>query len=199
MRRTLPTPPWKTLLLTSVIAFSVAGCTTEPPVVEDPVTAEPAPPLTSEAAPAVDGLPIDTLPEVPGGRGAWEACPYVDTEWVAETNGQRVTGLGVDERFTTPACVFWSYPEEPQLTILVREMASVDEAIDVVDWAAPVDSTEPAEEPLGWSGGRRGGSAESGALYAVQKDSVAVVVFTNQDQSLKAQLVAEEVIGNLGL
>ncbi|GAB3595015.1 hypothetical protein CFAEC_12955 [Corynebacterium faecale] len=204
MRRTLPTPPWKTLLLTSVIALSVAGCTTEPPVAEqpiaeDPATAEPAPPLTSEVAPVVDGLPADALPEVPGGRGAWEACPYLDTEWVAETNGQRVTGLGVDERFSTPACVFWSYPEEPQLTVLVREMASVDEAIAVVDWAAPIDSTEPAEEPLDWSGGRRGGSAESGALYAVQKDSVAVVVFTNQDQSLKAQLVAEEVIGNLGL
>lgn len=199
MRRTLPIRSWKTLLLTSVIALSVAGCTPEQPAEDQPTTAQPAPAFTSEAAPDVDGLPIDAMPEVPGGRAAWEDCPYLDTAWVAETNGQRVTGLGVDKRFTTPACVFWSFPEEPQLTVMVREMGSIDEAIAVVDWAAPIDTTEPAEEPLGWSGGRRGGSNGPGALYAVQKDSTAVVVFTNQDQSLKAQLVAEEVIGNLGL
>lgn len=153
----------------------------------------------TEAAPADSGLPHDALPEIPGGRESWEDCPYLDTAWVEETNGQRVLGVGTDPRFNTPACVYWSYPDAPQLTVLVRDMPDEAAAIAVVDWAAPIDSTEPAEEPLDWSGGRRGGSAESGALYAVQKDSVAVVVFTNQDQSLKAQLVAEEVIGNLGL
>src|SRR5699024_7959364 len=146
--------------------------------------------------PAVDKLPVDAAPQVPGGRTSWQECPYLDTQWVADTNGQRVTGVGVDERVPTPACVYWSFPEEPQVTVIVREMDTIDEAIAVVDWAAPVDTTELAEEPAGWSGGRRGGD---GALYAVQKDTVAVVVFTNQDQSLKAQLVAETVIGNLGL
>ncbi|BAV24567.1 hypothetical protein CGBL_0128770 [Corynebacterium glutamicum] len=78
-------------------------------------------------------------------------------------------------------------------------MATTDDAIAVVDWAAPIDSTEPAEEPAGWSGGRRGGNDTSGALYAVQNGPTAIIVFTNQDQSLKAQLIAEEVIQNLGL
>ncbi|MBD8031108.1 DUF2020 domain-containing protein [Corynebacterium gallinarum] len=199
MRRTLPTRGLKTILLTSAIALVVAGCTDESP------EAPPAPQTTATASsesvaepvePAVDKLPVDAAPQVPGGRTSWQECPYLDTQWVADTNGQRVTGVGVDERFSTPACVYWSFPEEPQLTVIVREMDTIDEAIAVVDWAAPVDTTELAEEPAGWSGGRRGGD---GALYAVQKDTVAVVVFTNQDQSLKAQLVAETVIGNLGL
>ncbi|NMB22382.1 MAG: DUF2020 domain-containing protein [Corynebacterium sp.] len=199
MRRTLPTRGLKTILLTSTIALVVAGCTDESP------EAPPAPQTTATASsesvaepvePAVDKLPVDAAPQVPGGRTSWQECPYLDTQWVADTNGQRVTGVGVDERFSTPACVYWSFPEEPQLTVIVREMDTIDEAIAVVDWAAPVDTTELAEEPAGWSGGRRGGD---GALYAVQKDTVSVVVFTNQDQSLKAQLVAETVIGNLGL
>ena len=210
MRRTLPTTGWKTILLSSVIALGVAGCTTD-----EPEAAPVAPATTAattsatasattatasvEAVPEVEGdtLPIDALPEVP--RTAQQACPYLDTQWVADTNGQRMTGLGIDQRFSTPACVFWSFPEEPQLTVIVREMPTVEEAIAVVDWAAPIDSTEPAEEPEGWSGGRRGGTETSGALYTVQKDTTAVVVFTNQQQSLKAQLVAEEVITNLGL
>lgn len=148
------------------------------------------------------GLPHDTLPDIPGGRGSWDECPYLDTDWVSDTNGQRTLGVGVDPRFDTPACVFWSYPDEPHLTVLVRTMPDTAAAINVVDWAAPVDSTEPAEEPAGWSGGRAGGGMvpdREGALYAVQKENMAVVVFTNQDQSLKAELVATEVIASLGL
>lgn len=149
----------------------------------------------------VEGLPVTAAPEVPDGRDSWDACPYLDTDWVAETNGQRVTGVGIDSRFATPACVFWSYPEEPQLTVLVREMTGVDAAIAVVDHAAPVATTEPAEDIAGWSGGRAGAGigGHDTAIYAVQKDNLAVVVDTNQQQSLKAELVAREVIGTLGL
>ncbi|QGU05758.1 hypothetical protein CETAM_12635 [Corynebacterium comes] len=121
---------------------------------------------------------------------------------MSDTNGQRTLGVGVDPRFDTPACVFWSYPEEPHLTVIVRDMPDAESAIAVVDWAAPIDTTEPAEEPEGWSGGRAGAGmvpGRNGALYAVQKDDRAVVVFSNQDQSLKAEQVAKEVIGRLEL
>ena len=155
-------------------------------------------PSVAPTAPAGDsGLPVDEMPTIPGGRESRTDCPYLDTQWVADTNGQRVTGVGIDERFDTPACVYWSYPEEPQLTVIVRHMDSVDAATAVVDWAAPIASTDPAEEPEGWSGGRFGGNGH--ALYAVQKGSTAVVVFSNQEQSIKPQLVAERVIDRLGL
>lgn len=184
------------------LSAALVGCAAEEELVDAPsptstAAAEPA------APPAADsGLPHDALPEIPGGRDSWEECPYLDTQWVSDTNGQRTLGVGVDKRFDTPACVFWSYPEEPHLSVIVRDMPDTDAAIRVVDWAAPIDSTEPAEEPEGWSGGRAGGGmvpGREGSLYAVQKDNRAVVVFTNQEQSLKAELVAKEVIANLGL
>ena len=145
-------------------------------------------------SPAVtgDGLPVTASAEVTD----WEDCPYLDTQWVADTNGQRMTRWGVDKRFGTPACVFWSYPEEPQATVIVREMPSVEEARAVVDAAAPINETELAEFD-GWSGGR--GVFEEHSVFAVQKDTHAVLVWSNQLQTLKPQLIAQEAIARLGL
>lgn len=194
--------------LATTVALLLGGCTApgDAPTGEPGGDGVPVSVSTSDSEPGEtvtdSGLPHDALPEVPGGRENRMACPYLDTQWVAETNGQRMTGMGVDERFDTPACVFWSYPENPQLQVIVRKMPDEEAAVRVVDWAAPVDFTEPAEEPEGWSGGRAGGGMvpdREGAVYAVQKGDRAVVVFTNQEQSLKAELVAREVIANLGL
>ncbi len=110
--------------------------------------------------------------------------------------------MGTDTRFDTPACQFWSYPEEPQLTVIVRHMDSPEQAMAVVDWATPVDLTQPADQPEGWDGGRHGGGDvpnRIGAAYSVAKGNVAVTVFTNQDESVKAEAVATEAITNLGL
>ncbi|MDK6806467.1 DUF2020 domain-containing protein [Corynebacterium guaraldiae] len=169
------------------IGFAAVGCSD---------AADPAP-STEASSPASDtnsgdGLPMDATAEV----SDWEDCPYLDTQWVADTNGQRMTRWGIDKRFSTPACVFWSYPEEPQVTVLARQMPSVDEARAVVDWAAPVEDTELAEFD-GWSGGR--GVFEDHTVFAVQKDNHAVVVWSNQLQTLKPQLIAQEAINRLGL
>ena len=142
-------------------------------------------------------MPIDVLP-ITAGREDFTECPYLGTEFVADTNGQRVTGQSIDTRFDPPACVFWSYPEEPQLTVMVRHMNTPGEAKAVVDWAAPIDATSPANEPAGWDGGRGTLGPES-SVYAVFRDTTAVVVFSNQEQSIKPQLEAEETIRNLGL
>ena len=110
--------------------------------------------------------------------------------------------MGTDTRFEPPACQFWSYPEEPQLTVLVRHMDSVEDARAVVDFVAPVDLTQPATLPGGWDGGRHGGGdvpGRIGAAYAVAKGPTAVAVFTNQHESVKAETVAKEVIANLAL
>ena len=40
---------------------------------------------------------------------------------------------------------------------------------------------------------------DQGSVYAVQKGSTAVVVFSNQQQTVKPQMIAEKVIENLGL
>lgn len=142
-------------------------------------------------------LPFDTMPDVPAGKEGWEDCPYLDSQFVADTNGQRMMAVGIDTRFDIPACVFWSYEDAPQAQVLVRQMASPAEAQQVVDWAAPVDATSPANEPAGWTGGRNGD--DSGAVYAVQKENIAVVVWSDQQQSVKAESIAVAAIENLGL
>lgn len=196
MRLTLPT-----VCACAVLALS--GCSLVDAPSEHTASPTPGPggaETPGSPAPAGDGLPVDALPAT--NRDSWDECPYLDTQWVADTNGQRVTGVGADARFDPPACQFWSYPEEPQLTVVVRRMASPTEAMRVVDWAAPVDLTAPADQPAGWNGGRHGGGevpGHIGAAYSVAKGDTAVTVFTNQDESVKAQLVAEQVIATLGL
>lgn len=179
--------------LAAVTALSVlAGCAAPEP--------NPAPAGEGDVEKQEAALPLDALPATD--RNAWQPCPYLDTDWVADANGQRVTGVGIDARFDPPACQFWSYPPEPQLTVIVRHMDSPEDAMAVVDWATPIDYTEPANQPAGWNGGRHGGGAvpnRIGAAYSVAKGNTAVTVFTNQDESIKAQLVAEETIKNLQL
>ena len=154
------------------------------------------------AAPS-DGLAVDAVPAVE--RGQQEPCPYLDAEFVADTNGQRITDSGVDASFTTPACVFYSYPEQPQLVVMVRQQESFDKAMEVVDFAAPIDATSPAQLHSGaqtWEGGRGpipDGPTGPGSVYAVAKDTTAVVVWSNQEQSVKAEAIAERTIADLGL
>lgn len=178
-------------LPTALLLLALAGCSQEPPLVDEP----PAP-----TSPAPETLPAEALPHTD--RNGWDACPYLDTSWVEQTNGQRVTGVGADRRFDPPACQFWSYPEEPQLTVIVRQMDSEEAARAVVDYFAPVDLTQPATLPGGWQGGRHGGGdvpGRIGAAFSVSKGPVAVTVFTNQDESVKAEAVAQQTVTNLGL
>ena len=188
-----------TLLLCAALA-GCAGASDNPGSPGAPDATDAPEGVEAAEAPAGDGLPLDALPGTD--RNGWVDCPYLDTQWVADTNGQRVTGVGIDERFNPPACQYWSYPPEPQLTVFVRRMPTAQEAMAVVDWAMPIDTTAPADQPEGWNGGRHGGGDVPGRLgagYAVAHGDTAVVVFTNQNESVKAQLVAEQVIANLGL
>lgn len=174
--------------------------TGDEPVERPEVSNSAAAPAQPPAQVPDSGLAADALPEVP--RQGLDNCPYLDTQFVAETNGQKVTASGTDTRFDTPACVYWSYPEQPQLQVIVRHTGTPAEARSVVDWAAPVDITDPADQPSGWNGGRAGGGVvpgREGAVYAVAKDTTAVVVLTNQKESVKAQLIAEQTIANLSL
>lgn len=131
-------------------------------------------------------------------RDAQDPCPYLpDRQWVSDTLGEMTLAQGVDTRFDTPACVFWSYNEDPSLQVIVRHFANDDLARQAVDFYAPIDSTSPASRPLGWNGGR--GSFPGMSVYAVQKGNVAVITISNQEQTIKVQGVAEEVIKNLGI
>ncbi|MBV7302437.1 DUF2020 domain-containing protein [Corynebacterium sp. TAE3-ERU2] len=188
------------LIFGTVVALGLAGCTDSSPAPDpasDGAEASSEEASTSDVQPA---LAVDTLPEV--ARGTGEQCPYLDTQFVANTNGQRVLDQGVDTRFDPPACVFWSYGDKPQVLVSVRHNENEAIARQVVDWAAPVDVTEPAEQPAGFQGGR-GSLGSSGlegySVYAVAKGTTSVVVFSDQEQTIKPESIAESVISNLGL
>ena len=179
----------KSLLpLLALATFGIAGCDSSAP------TPAPTTTVTPEAseAPQAPEVNVAQTAEV----NDWSDCPYIGPGWLEETNGQRLTKQGIDTRFPTPACVFWSYQDEPQATVIVRDMPTVEDARAAVDWAAPIDATEPASFD-GWEGGR--GVVDEHAVYAVQKDTHAVLVWSNQQQTVKSEQIAHEAIANLGL
>lgn len=193
MNRTLPAfNLFMGLCLVAVMILSLSGCADTP----QSTPTSPNGTTVAEQIKYDNGLAATELPDVLSTQSDLATCPYLDADWVASTNGQRVASQGIDTRFTIPACVFWSYAQQPQVTVIIRQMPTKAEAYQVVDWAAPIDSTDPVEE-AGWSGGR--GVSETGSVYAVSKDTIAVVVFSDQRQSIKAQLIAHEAIAKLNL
>nr|WP_082860431.1 DUF2020 domain-containing protein [Alloactinosynnema sp. L-07] len=123
-------------------------------------------------------------------------CPYLESGDVAEANGQRVTKVRISADKPHPACFFYRPDGSVQLTVRIYAgEAGVAKA--VVDEAAPVATSDPAKSPQGWKGGSLSG--EKGAVYAVAKEGTAVVVTTNQAQTIKARRIVEAVITTLGL
>ncbi|MEU4741847.1 DUF2020 domain-containing protein [Actinosynnema sp. NPDC023658] len=123
-------------------------------------------------------------------------CPYLASSVVQEANGQLVRKVRLSADQPDPACFFYANATEVQLSVWVfRGEPATAKA--VVDRAAPVADSNPASVPAGWKGGSL--TTDDGAVYAVAKDGIAVVVTSNQKQTVKARTVTEAVVENLGL
>jgi UPF0176 protein len=123
-------------------------------------------------------------------------CPYLDSAFVADANGQKVGKVRVSADKPHPACFFYRSDGKIQLTVQVY-VGEPGAAKTLVDQAAPVATSNPAELPAGWAGGAQ--ATGSGAVFAVAKQGSAVVITTNQAQTIKAKRVAEKTIAALGL
>ncbi|CAM3606417.1 DUF2020 domain-containing protein [Kibdelosporangium persicum] len=178
----------KRLTSALLLACCLAGCSTGP-------DAEPGPQPTER--PRV--TPTTTQPEGPPPAPEPVAdgpCPYLESAFVAEANGQRATKVRISADKPHPACFFYRADGKVQLTVRVY-VGTAKNAKALVDEAAPIDSSNPANAPSGWKGGSIG--ADKGSVYAVAKQETAVIVTTNQAQSIKARQVAEKAIATLGL
>jgi hypothetical protein len=146
---------------------------------------------SQSAEPTQAAVPPEPVPSRDG------TCPYLQTAFVADTNGQRVSRVRVSADEPHPACFFYRADGNEQLRVQV--LVGVDPAVAraVVDRAAPVASSDPATLPGGWEGGRQ--PTATGAVFAVAKAGSAVVVVTNQKQTIKASRIAEQAIAALGL
>jgi UPF0176 protein len=177
------------LVMIGLLATSVLSACAQPEA-PPPATSAASPPQSSASAATTLALPPSPEP------AADEPCPYLDTEFVAQANGQRVSNVEVSADEPHPACFFHALNGRIQLATRVY-VGDPAVAVGLVDQAAPVDTANPADRPVGWQGGYE--ATEDGAVYAVAKDGTAVVVSTNQGQSVKARVVAVEVIETLGL
>ncbi|HEY0637775.1 MAG TPA: DUF2020 domain-containing protein [Pseudonocardiaceae bacterium] len=176
-----------------VAVLAMAGCGTSEQVGTQesaPLQEQPAavPATTTAAAPAVP--PPDPQPVRDG------TCPYLDSDFAAETNGQHVgrVRLSADE---PPACFFYRSDGGEQLRVRVLTGADPAVAKALVDQLAPIATSDPASFPGGWEGGKQ--PTDNGAVVAVAKEGTAVVVVTNQQQTIKAVRIAEQAIETLGL
>lgn len=186
-------------------AVLLAGCSGDgkpaAAVTSSPVTGAAPTPTAPTSSPRPSGpapapTPAAALPAVPTARTAGD-CPYLSADDVSAFNGEKVYGVELDPTQNPPACFFARGDGGPQLSVWVYAAPSAALATAAVDRAAPVATTDPADQPAGWTGGSSGGPG--GAVYAVAKGAVAVVVTSNQEQSVKARRITEQVISALGL
>ncbi len=146
----------------------------------EPSAADPPPAVAAPAPkPAADG-----------------PCPYLDEQQVALINGQRVGSVRISADQPHPACFFSRGDGAEQLRTWIV-VATPEVARATVDAAAPVATSDLAELPGGWSGGSQ--PTSDGAVFAVARQGTAVVVTTNQQQTINARRVAEQVIVSLAL
>jgi hypothetical protein len=174
---------------TSALLFlcCLAGCSSTQPSGPPPQpTTQPT--QTTQSTP--DGPPPAPEPVADG------PCPYLESTFVAEANGQRATKVRISADKPHPTCFFYRADGNIQLTVRVY-VGAATQAKALVDEAAPIATSNPANQPAGWKGGAIG--ADKGSVYAVAKEGTAVVVTTNQAQSIKARRVAEKAITTLGL
>ncbi|MGW9477053.1 DUF2020 domain-containing protein [Saccharomonospora azurea] len=179
------------VVIGTAVAALVAGCggAAEPESRQSATSSESG----ATGASGTSGTSVPLPPEpAPAAEGE---CPYLDTEFVAQTNGQRVGSVRTSSEDTNPACFFYRPDGDVQLTVRVY-VGEEEVARAIVDDAAPVATSNPTAQPTGWEGGYESG--DDGAVYAVSKGGHAVVVRTNQQQSVKARSVAVEAITRLG-
>ncbi|WP_367133839.1 DUF2020 domain-containing protein [Saccharothrix sp. HUAS TT1] len=181
------------VLLTALPSLLVVGALTacggaEP--LAGPTTGPTSAVVTTTTTTAPAGPPAAPEPATDG------QCPYLASTAVQEANGQLVRKVRLSADQPDPACFFYADATDVQLSVWVftGEPAT---AKAVVDRAAPVSGSSPATAPAGWAGGSL--TTDAGAVYAVAKDGKAVVVTSNQKQTIKARRIAETVVGNLGL
>jgi len=166
----------------------VAGCAAQTAV----GSASPTGPIAQPQA-STTAAPPPPEP-TPAGRGP---CPYLNNDFVEQTNGQRVGRTAVSADKPHPACFFYRSDGGEQLRVQVLVAPDPATARALVDRAAPVDTSDPATLPGGWEGGKQ--PTGSGAVFAIYKGGTAVVVTGNQGQTIKVSRIAEQVITALGL
>jgi hypothetical protein len=175
------------LVLSGVL---LAGCSV---TVSGTPSAAAAPSAGNAPAPAANASLPPLLPPATTGT-----CPYLSLDEVQNDNGQHVGAVkisGASDGQQHPVCYFYRPDGHLQMTVRVY-VGSPSVATGLVNQAAPVATSSPATEPAGWTGGSQ--ALSDGSVYAVSKAGTAVIVTSNQLQTIKCRLVVTAVVAALG-
>ena len=172
------TAPLSTETITAGTLTSTVPTTLTSTVAGSTILASPPPP-TSEP-PAVDGT-----------------CPYLADDVVADINGQHTGTTQIVDVRPYPMCVFTRSDGAPLASIRIIQAATPQAAVAAVDAHVPIEGSDPASQPPGWTGGSM--VTDTGSIYAVSKGNIAIVAESNQQQSIKGRQMVIQAVTNLGL
>ena len=168
-----------------------ATASTPPPVtITVPPSSEPS--ATASQAPTSQ-VPVPTLtwPDAEAG-----SCPYITNEEAGKFNGQGLGQTYIRPLTPHPVCDFFRSDGGWSASVAVVVTDSDAEAVAVVNAAAPIDDSDPAELNGGWTGGswvKEEGAdpeifqPEELAVYAVSKGPIAVIATSNEPLTKKAR------------
>lgn len=175
---TTPTTAGSTTTVTTGTVTTGISATITSTVPGATIVAEP-PPATAEPAP-VDGT-----------------CPYLTDDAAADINGQHTGTTQIVEVTPYPICIFSRSDGGFLASVRIIAADTPQAAVAAVDAHVPIDKSNPAGQPAGWSGGSM--VTDTGSVYAVSKGTIAVVAESNQQQSIKGRQMAADAIAALGL
>jgi hypothetical protein len=188
------------LLLTAVSACSSPTETTAPPVstatvITGTVTTGVSATITS----TVQGATVLAVPpaQTPEPAAVDGSCPYLSDDEVADINGQHTGTTQLIAVSPHPICLFYRSDGGFLASVRVIEADTAQAAVAAVNAHVPIENSNPASQPPGWTGGSM--VTDTGSVYAVAKGTVAVVAESNQQQSIKGRQLVVATVGALGL
>jgi len=124
-------------------------------------------------------------------------CPYLSDTDVADINGQHTGQTQIIDVKPYPICVFSRSDGGWLATVRIIQADTPEAATAAVDAHVPIESSDPASQPPGWTGGAMVSADRS--VYAVSKGPIAVVAESNQLQSIKGRQLVIKTVAALGL
>ena len=118
-----------------------------------------------------------------------------ETAW--SLTGQHTGTTQIVEVSPHPICLFYRSDGGFMASVRVIEADTPQAAVAAVNAHVPIENSNPANQPPGWTGGSM--VTDTGSVYAVAKGTVAVVAESNQQQSIKGRQLVVVTVGALGL
>ncbi len=148
---------------------------------------------------------IGAPPSTPEPAPVQAECPYLSADVVSDITGQHHGPTQVVNVAPQPICVFYRSDGGWLASVRIIAADSPGAAVAAVNQHVPIEGSQPASQPAGWTGGSKSVGAKVAdctdchSWYAVSKGKIAVVAEQNETPSIKARSIAICAIVNLKL